>query len=88
MRIPDKFFVIGGLDPGDVMAVAGAVVEAQDRAEIFTEPGDIGKGLVASCRVLNQDHLQTVALKIKGFQPSERSAGGGEGVDCLPGREL
>ena len=88
MRIPDKFFVIGGLDPGDVMTVAGAVVEAEDSAEIFAEPRDIGKSLVAARRVLDQDHLQAVALKVKGFQPPERGAGGGEGVDCLPGREL
>ena len=81
MRIRDELFVIGELDPGDIVTVAGPVIEAEDSTEILSKSGDIGKGLIASGRVFDQDHLQAVAVQVKGLHPSEGGMHSGETVD-------
>ena len=81
--VADQFFVIRGLDPGNIVAVASAVVEAENSTEILTQACYIGESLVAACGILDQDHLQSIALKIKGLETSEGSTSSGQRVDGL-----
>ena len=83
MRIGTDFFVICVFDPGDIMPVACAVVQAEDRGIVFRKAGHVRKGLIAAGGIFDQDHLQPYAVQIEGLHASEGRTDAGKRIDRL-----